>query len=95
MQNFIIVYIIIIVIVVINYYNITISLRKETIGLQKKNSIIKQTAKNKGIFLWEVADELGILDSNFSRKLRKELPTEEQNKILTIIEKLAKEKDRC
>ena len=56
------------------------------------NKEIRVAAKNAGIRLWEVAEAYGINDNNFSRKLRKELPQEEMNKILAIIDKLAKER---
>ena len=39
---------------------------------------------------YQVAEELGMTDSSFSRKLRKKLPEEEKEKILKIIEKLKK-----
>ena len=38
-----------------------------------------------------LADDLGITDSSFSRKLRKELPQEEKEKIFSIIQKLSQE----
>ena len=60
-----------------------------------KNLEIRQKAKEKGVLLWEVAEELNICDSSLSRKLRKELPPEEKSQLLSIIEKLAKEKDHC
>lgn len=56
------------------------------------NKEIRAAAKNAGICLWEVAEAYGINDGNFSRKLRKELPQEEKDKILAIIDKLAKER---
>lgn len=55
------------------------------------NESIKQTAKEAGIKLWQVADAYGVNDGNFSRKLRHELPEGEQQKIISIIERLAKE----
>lgn len=56
------------------------------------NKEIRAAAKNAGICLWEIAEAYGINDGNFSRKLRKELPQEEKDKILAIINKLAKER---
>ena len=56
------------------------------------NKEIRVAAKNAGIRLWEVAEAYGISDNNFSRKLRKELPQEEKEKILAIINRLAQEK---
>lgn len=37
---------------------------------------------------WVIASKLGITDGTFSRKLRKELPQEEKEKILNIIKEL-------
>lgn len=38
---------------------------------------------------YKVAERLGITDTSFSRKLRKELPRDEKIKILNIINELA------
>lgn len=55
------------------------------------NQDIRTAAKEAGVFLWQIAERYGINDGNFSRKLRKELPAEEKEKILAIIETLAAE----
>ena len=57
------------------------------------NAYIKRYAKDRGVKLWEVAYRYGITDATFSRKLRRELPTQEQEKIMEIINELAKEKE--
>ena len=49
------------------------------------NEKIRTAAARNGVHLWQVADALGIVDSTFSRKLRKELPEEEQQRIISII----------
>lgn len=56
------------------------------------NKEIRSAAKNAGVRLWEVAAAYGINDGNFSRKLRQELPQEEKEKILAIIDRLTQEK---
>lgn len=56
-----------------------------------KNQDVRMAAKQAGVFLWQIAVELGINDGNFSRKLRKELPATEKERIMEIIEKLSKE----
>ena len=61
----------------------------------QNNLEIRQKAKEKGVLLQEVADTLKISEATMTRKLRKELPPEEKSQLLNIIEKLAKEKDRC
>lgn len=55
------------------------------------NKDIRTAAGGYGIRLWQVAEALGMNESAFSRKLRKELPQEEKEKILAVIQKLAKE----
>lgn len=57
------------------------------------NKLIRETASAQGVKLWQIADELGINDGNFSRKLRHELPVEEQARIIGIIHEIAKEKN--
>lgn len=54
------------------------------------NKDLRSAAGACGVRLWQIADALGISDSAFSRKLRKELPQEEKDKILAVIEQLAK-----
>lgn len=56
-----------------------------------KNQDIRDAAKKAGIKLWQIAEKLGIWDATLSRKLRKELPQEEKEKIIGIIAELAKE----
>lgn len=55
------------------------------------NKDIRNAAGGYGIRLWQVAEALGMNESAFSRKLRNELPQEEKEKILAVIQKLAKE----
>ena len=57
-----------------------------------KNNDIREAAKKAGIHLWQVAEACGVNDGNFSRKLRMEVPQEEKEKILAIIDRLAQEK---
>lgn len=57
------------------------------------NKEIREAAKIKGVCLWRIAERLGMNDGNFSRKLRRELPIVERDKILTIIDELATEKE--
>ena len=53
------------------------------------NLDIRSAAVGAGIKLWEVAAAIGIADSTFSRKLRKELPEEEKKRIFAIIDQLS------
>lgn len=61
---------------------------KKRKGDLMKNLDIRTEAKNAGVKLWQIADELGMTDGSFSRKLRKELNHEEKAKIRAIIAEL-------
>lgn len=53
------------------------------------NAEIKRTAKERGIPLWKIAEKMGIGDYTLSRKMRHELPQEEQDQIIEIMDALA------
>lgn len=56
----------------------------------KMNVAIRNKAKESGVYLWEVAQELGIPENEFFTKLRKaELSFSEKTKILKAIEAVA------
>lgn len=56
------------------------------------NLLIRQEAKRSGVALWEVAETLGVADSTLYRHLRRELPAEEQKKVLAAIRNIAAQK---
>lgn len=55
-----------------------------------KNIEVREQAKALNVKLWQIADCLGVTDSTFSRKLRKELSAEEKDRIMSVIEELSK-----
>ena len=59
---------------------------------EKRNLDIRNKLKESEIYLWEVADELGISETHFVRKLRHELSQEEKDKIFDIIKEIRKER---
>jgi len=61
----------------------------ETEEKEMCNREIRNAAGGCGIRLWQVAEAIGMNESAFSRKLRKELPQEEKQKILKVIGDLA------
>lgn len=54
------------------------------------NFEIRCAAGGYGLKMWQVAEEIGMNESAFSRKLRKELPPDEKQRILEAIDRLAK-----
>ena len=55
------------------------------------NQKIRAEAKEYRVKLWQIAEKLGVNDGNFSRKLRRELPEQEQSRIIEIIHSIANE----
>lgn len=53
-----------------------------------KNKEIREAAHNAGVKLWQLAEAMGMSDSCFSRKLRKEFSAEDKTKALNAIERL-------
>ena len=58
-----------------------------------RNQDIHEAFKNSRVRKWLCAEKLGINDSNFSRKLRKELSRNEKEKIFKIIEEIKNEQE--
>ena len=56
-----------------------------------KNMDLRQEISAANLKLWQVADALGVTDSTFSRKLRKEFPDSEKQQIREIIHNLSGE----
>lgn len=52
------------------------------------NMKIRLAARGAGVPLWRIAQEMGVSEPTITRKLRKELPEEEQARILEIIERI-------
>lgn len=63
--------------------------------MRKANIDIRSLAKQRRVFLWEIAEGLNIQESRFCKLLRAELPTEEKEKLRTIIEEIAQKKGEC
>jgi len=59
------------------------------------NTEVRNAAKDSGIRLWQVADEIGMNESVLSRKLRKELPDAEKARLLDAIRRLARRKQEA
>ena len=55
----------------------------------QSNKDIRAVAAAAGVFLWQIAEAIGVTDGTFSRKLRRELPDDEKAEILQVIQKLS------
>lgn len=59
------------------------------------NNDIRKYARERGVFLYEVAKRLGLNDGNFSRLLRFELPDQKRAEIIGIIDDLTKKRQQA
>lgn len=59
------------------------------------NFDIKVKAMEKDIRLYEIAQQLGISESAFNRRMRKELSQADRERFLIAIEEIATEKNRA
>lgn len=50
-----------------------------------KNNRIRKELKERGIKYWELARIMGISDATLTRRLRDEIPAEEQDRIIELI----------
>ncbi len=62
--------------------------------MHQNNQVIRREARACNVPLWRIAVRLGISEPTMTRRLRKELPEEERQKILDVIHQLAEETDR-
>ena len=54
-----------------------------------ENLEIRRAAAGAGVKHWQIADKLGIAETTFCRRLRRDLPDEEKQKILAAIAELS------
>ena len=60
--------------------------------MMKPNHDVRNAVKENGFRLWELAEALGIYDGNLSRKLRRELPTDQKEHILRTIDRMVEQR---
>ena len=59
----------------------------------KANLDIRQHARHKGVFLWQIADEYGVSPETLNKRMRHELNDGDKKEMMNIIEKIAKEQN--
>ena len=58
------------------------------------NLELRTKARRNGVRLWEIADKLGVSEPTITRKFRRELPDNEKQRILAIIDEIAAAKKK-
>ena len=61
--------------------------------MHKKNMLIREKARDLGVYHWEIAEVLGISESLFCRLLRHELSKDDQTRIVSVIDEIANSRE--
>lgn len=59
--------------------------------MTNKNQDLKAYARSKRVAYWQIAKYYQVHENTFAKKLREELPTEEKEKIMKIIDEIAEQ----
>ena len=66
-------------------------MRRNNAALER-NTEIRDFIKNNGLYQWQIAEVLGVHDSEFSRILRRKMSEEMKQKILEAVYALREER---
>jgi transposase-like protein len=66
-------------------------MNKEDVKMKKPNDDIRLLARTKGVYLWQVAEQLKISEPTLMRWLRKPLTEDKKQAIIDAINKIAEE----
>ena len=56
--------------------------------MKKANQTVRTALTKRNVYQWELAERLGISEYTLTRKLRKELPEDQQEEMVRIIESI-------
>lgn len=57
--------------------------------MAKANQAIREYAREHAVFLWELANAMGVSEPTMTRMLRCEVPAEKRTKLLQMIDEIA------
>lgn len=60
--------------------------------MTRANADIKEYARQRKVFLWEVAVKMGIWDTALTRRMRSEFSPEERERVIKLIDEIAAER---
>lgn len=64
-----------------------------------KNQDVRQFAKKHGVYLWQIAELLGVSEPTMTRRMRRELNSAEREHVIRAIEHIAEmneeKEDEC
>jgi hypothetical protein len=60
--------------------------------MNRPNETIRECAEKNGVKLWEIAEQFGVTDTTFSKKMRHEFTPEENKRAMQAIKQIAAKK---
>lgn len=57
--------------------------------MTRANCDIRERARNAGVPLWAIAEEIGVSEATLTRRMRLELRGEEKRQLMTVIGRIA------
>lgn len=70
------------------------SVNNERKEVNMKNVQIRKYAQSRGVYLWEIAQHLSVSEMTVTRKLRKQLNSEDTSNLQRIIDEIALKKEK-
>ncbi len=61
----------------------------------RRNVDLRTAARDNGVYLWELAERMGVTDATFSRQLRREFTKEQRERALKAIEDIVREREEA
>ena len=59
--------------------------------MSRANADIRAAAKKAGVYLYNIADRLGVCENTLTIRLRRELPADKKAEIMSLIDEIAAE----
>lgn len=60
--------------------------------MAKENPELREYAQNKGVYIWQIAEDLGVCEMTLLRWLRFPLPEDKKSAFIDAVDKIAAEK---
>lgn len=63
--------------------------------MEKANQDIRNHARESGVYLWEVAAQMGISEPTITRMMRRDVSVEKREQLLHVIDEIAAQKENA
>ena len=60
---------------------------------QKENNELREYARSKGVYIWQIAEDLGVCEMTLLRWLRFPLPEDKKSAFIKAVDEISKERE--